>query len=327
MRYFLGIDVGGTKTHALLADETGRAIGFGAGGPGNWEVVGYEGFTAVLQTAAGEAARMAGIPLGQIAGAGLGIGGYDWPSQRAPHLQAIVPLGLSCALEIVNDATLGILAGSSEGWGVSVVSGTGCNARGWSRDHKREGRAVGGMSHWSGEYAGGFDIVARAMRAITFEWLKRGPATALTRVFLEHTGAPSLDDLVEGVYLERYRFDAALVLRVFETARQNDPQALEVVRWAGEELGGMAVGVINQLDLQHESFEVVLIGSLYDGHPLLTESLTATVRAIAPGARPVRLDAPPVVGGVLLGMEQDGLNGYGVREQLIQSTKAIMKKA
>ena len=327
MPYFLGVDVGGTKTHALIADETGRALGFGAAGSGNWEGVGYSGFTSVIKKAAGCAAEMAGIRLGKVAGAGFGIGGYDWPSQRAPHLEAIQPLRLRCPLEIVNDATLGILAGSSEGWGISVVSGTGCNARGWSRDHQREGRAVGGMSHWSGEYAGGFDIVARAMRAVAFEWLKRGPATALTQVFLEYTGARNLDDLVEGVYLQRYNFDPALVLLVFRTARENDPQALEVVRWAGNELGQMAVGVINQLDLQKEAFDMVLIGSLYDGHPLMTETLTHTVHAVAPGARPVRLNAPPVVGGLLLGMEQVGRNGYGVREQLIESTKEIMKKA
>jgi N-acetylglucosamine kinase-like BadF-type ATPase len=327
MQYFLGIDVGGTKTHALLADETGQAIGFGAGGPGNWEVVGYDGFTAVIRSAAAEAAQAAGVALEQVSGAGFGIGGYDWPSQRRPHLDAIAPLGLRCPLEIVNDATLGILAGSSEGWGVSVVSGTGCNARGWSRDHQREGRAVGGMSQWSGEYAGGFDIVARAMRAVAFEWLKRGPATALTRVFLEYTGAQDLDDLVEGVYLERYHFDPPLVLLVFQTAREGDPQALEVVRWAGEELGQMAVGVINQLGLQQETFEVVLIGSLYDGHPLMTESLIRTVRAVAPAARPVRLSAAPVVGGVLLGMEQAGVDGHGVRARLIDSTKAMMARA
>ena len=327
MQYFLGLDVGGTKTHALVADQTGLAVGFGAGGPGNWEVVGYDGFTAVLKKAAACATEMAGIPLGAIAGAGFGIGGYDWPSQRTPHLEAIGPLGLNCPLEIVNDATLGILAGSSEGWGVSVVSGTGCNARGWSRDHKREGRAVGGMSHWSGEYAGGFDIVARAMRAVAFEWLQRGPATSLTQVFLKHTGARDLDELVEGVYLQRYQFDPALVLLVFQAARENDPQALEVVRWAGDELGGMAVGVINQLNLQKEDFDMVLIGSLYDGHALMTETLADTVHAVAPGARPVRLNAPPVVGGVLLGMEQAGINGYGVRERMIRSTKKIMKKS
>jgi N-acetylglucosamine kinase-like BadF-type ATPase len=232
---------------------------------------------------------------------------------------------LKCPLEIVNDATLGILAGATEGWGVSVVAGTGCNARGWSKDHKREGRAVGG-GYWSGEYAGGYDIVARAMRAVTFEWLKRGPATALTQVFLKHTGAKDLDDLVEGVYLLRYQFDPALVLLVFETARQGDPQALEVMRWAGYELAQIAIGVINQLDLQKESFDVVLIGSLHDGHPLLSETLRETILGTAPGARLIRLTVPPVIGGVLLGMEQAGVNGYALRDRLVQTTQALLKK-
>ena len=326
MKYYLGVDVGGTKTHALISDENGHAAGFATGGPGNWEGVGYDGLTRVLLSVTAVALEQAHITINQIAGAGMGIGGYDWPSEREDHLNAIRPVGLSCPLEIVNDATLGILAGASEGWGVSVVAGTGCNGRGWSKDRKREGRAVGGGGYWSGEYAGGYDIVARAMRAIAFEWLKRGPATDLTQVFLEHFKAKNLDDLVEGVYLQRYSFDPAMVLKVFETAKQGDPQALEVMRWAGEELGQIGVGVINQLDLQGETFDVVLIGSLHDGHPLLSQTLRETILKTAPGAHLVRLTVPPVVGGVLLGMEEAGLNGYGLRDKLIQTTEEILKK-
>ncbi len=326
MKYYLGVDVGGTKTQAMIADETGQALGFATGGPGNWEGVGYDGLTRVLLDVTGRAMNQARIKVNQIVGAGMGIGGYDWPSERQDHLQAIRPIGLSCPIEIVNDATLGIPAGTSEGWGVSVVAGTGCNARGWSRDHKRQGRAIGGGGYWSGEYAGGFDIVARAMQAVAFEWLKRGPATALTQMFLEHTGAKDLDDLVEGVYLQRYPFNSTLVLKVFETARHGDPQAQAVMHWAGRELGEMALGIINQLDLQKEQFEVVLIGSLHGGSPILDKTLRKVVLEAAPGTRFVRLTVPPVIGGVLLGMEEAGLNGYAMRGRLFETTKALMKK-
>ena len=326
MKYFLGIDVGGTKTHALIATESGQAVGFACGGPGNWEGVGYAGLTRVLQECAGIAMETARINVDQICGAGMGIGGYDWPSERRDHLEAIRPLGLACPLEIVNDATLGILAGSTEGWGVSVVAGTGCNARGWSKDHKRQGRAVGGQSHWSGEYAGGYDIVEHAMQAVTFEWLKRGPKTALTQLFIDHFQAIDLNDLIEGVYLGRYQFEASLVLKVFEAARQCDPHALAVMQWAGSELGEMAVGVINQLEIQAEKFEVVLIGSLHGGSPALDESLRRVILASAPHAQFVRLRVPPVVGGVLLGMEAAGINGYAMRDTLIRSTDAILHK-
>jgi len=326
MNYFLGVDAGGTKTHALIADETGAAVGFGLAGPGNWESIGYDGFTENLLDITARALEMANIQISQIAGAGMGLAGYDWPSQRQAHLDAIEPLKLPCPLEIVNDTTLGILAGAAEGWGISVVSGTGCNCRGWSRDHRREGRVVGGASHWSGEAAGGFDMLFQAMRAITFEWARRGPATALSPAFLQHTGAKDLDELVEGLYLGRFDLTPALILLVFEIARQGDPQALEVIRWAGSELGMMAVSVVNQLELQDKVFDVVLIGSLYDGHPLMIESMRATIHRIAPGARLVRLAVPPVVGGVVLGMQAAGQDATPVRPKLIETTGKLLKE-
>ena len=326
MKYFLGVDVGGTKTHALIVDETGQAVGFATGGPGNWEGVGYAGLTSVLREVTGRAMKQAKISLKLIAGSGMGIGGYDWPSERQDHLDAIRLIGLECPLEIVNDASLGILAGTTEACGVSLVAGTGCNARGWSRDHKRQGRAVGGGSYWSGEYAGGYDIVARAMRGVTFEWLKRGPSTYLSQVFLNHFNAKDLDDLVEGVYLRRYVFDSALVLKVFDTARQGDLQAQAVMDWAGRELGEIAVGVINQLDIREQQFEVVLIGSLHGASQNLDLTLRKTILEIAPYAQFVRLTAPPVVGGVLLGMEEAGVNGYALRDRIIDTTNRFLKK-
>jgi len=326
MRYFLGVDAGGTKTHALIANETGEAIGFGLAGPGNWESVGYDGLTQNLLDITTQALEMAKITISQISGSGMGLAGYDWPSQRQAHLDAIQPLKLPCSLEIVNDATIGILAGAAEGWGISVVSGTGCNCRGWSRDHQREGRVVGGANHWSGEAAGGFDILYRAMRAVSFEWARRGPATALSPAFLLQTRAKDLDDLVEGLYLGRFDLNQAMILLVFEIARQGDSQALEVIRWAGSELGMMAVSVINQLDLQSEVFDVVLIGSLYDGHPLMTESMGETIHRTAPGARLVRLTVPPVVGSVILGMQTAGHDARPVRTNLIETTRKLLKE-
>jgi hypothetical protein len=69
----------------------------------------------------------------------------------------------------------------------------------------------------------------------------------------------------------------------------------------------------------------VLAGSLYDGSPMLTEAMRETIHAVAPGARLVRLEAPPVVGGVLLAMEQAGPRASGVRETLIESTNEYLR--
>jgi len=270
---------------------------------------------------------MAEISIEQIDRTGMGLAGYDWPSQREMMLGAIKPLGLNCPLEIVNDTTLGIFAGTTQGWGVSIVSGTGCNCRGWGKDRHTEGRMVGGAPDWSGEYAGGGDIVARAMRAITFEWGKRGPATALSAAFLQLTGARDLNELIEGSYVQKYQFEPSDAMLVFQIAAQGDPEALKVIEWAGNELGQMACGVIRQLGLENDLVEVVLVGSLYNGHPLMAETLRETVLKVASGAQIVRLTTPPVVGGVLLGMELViGQGAYNCREQLLASTQALVPR-
>jgi N-acetylglucosamine kinase-like BadF-type ATPase len=318
-RYYLGVDAGGTKTHALIADESGFVAGFGQAGPGNWEGVGLDGLTQSVSESISEALKNSGLALGDISSSGMGLAGYDWPSQRSMILDAIKPVGLGWPVEIVNDATLGVFAGASQGWGISVVSGTGCNCRGWSRDLKREGRVVGGGSYWSGEYAGGFDIVAHALQAVTFEWNKRGPVTALTPAFIKMMGAKDLDDLIEGVYVGRYDFSPEIIKLVFKIASEGDEEALNVVQWAGDQLGQLACGVVRQLQFENEKFDVILIGSLFEGHPRMQESLGETIHKIAPDARLVRLDVPPVVGGVILAMQADGLDTQPIRKNLIAS--------
>src|SRR3990172_10492021 len=214
-RYFLGLDVGGTKTHALVADEIGRALGFGVGGPGNPEGVGYEGLTRAVVAAARAALAAAGLSPDQIAGAGSGIAGFDWPSQRGTTLRALDPLGLHAPLKIVNDTLVGLLAGAEQGWGVAVVAGTGCNCRGWDVN-RREGRATG-MGE-IGEASGAWQVVERALQAVSRAWSLRGPGTKLSEAFLAHTGARDVADLLEGLFMQRYRLDADAAPLVFRVA-------------------------------------------------------------------------------------------------------------
>jgi N-acetylglucosamine kinase-like BadF-type ATPase len=322
-RHYLGIDIGGTKSHALIADEAGRALGFGEGGPGNYEVVGWDGLRKALGTVTDRALAAANITREQVSGAGFGIAGYDWPAERQPTRQAIESLGLTAPYELVNDAIIGLLAGATEGWGVVVVAGTSNNCRGRDR-HGREGQ-VTGCGPWFGEYGGAAELVAKAVQVVASAWTRRGPATRLTEAFCQLVGASEAMELLEGLYLGRYELTAAVAPLVFQMAADGDQVALEVVRWAGRELGSLAIGVIRQLGFEHQDFELVLAGGLYDGGPMLIEAMRARVRAVAPGARLVRLKAPPVVGGVLLAMEKAGLRPASLRRTLIESTTGLLE--
>jgi N-acetylglucosamine kinase-like BadF-type ATPase len=320
-RYFLGVDVGATKTHAMIADERGRVCGFGAAGPGNHEIVDYAGLEAALQTAAGQALAQAGIGVDEVAGAGFGIAGYDWPSEREPTLGSIATLGLKAPVEAVNDALIGLIAGAQYGWGVAVVAGTGCNC--WGRDASHRTAHMTGAGGWMGEGAGAGDLVDLAIARISREWSWRGPATQLSRAFVELTGARDLEDLIEGLIMRRYRLGSGAAQTVFRVAAAGDPAAAAVVYQAGEALADLAAGVIRQLHFEAIDFEVVLVGSLYNGGPMLVDPMRRAIQSVAPGACLVRLEVPPVAGAVLLGMEQAGVRLSDIREDLIRSAGHI----
>ncbi|MGB8645502.1 MAG: BadF/BadG/BcrA/BcrD ATPase family protein [Anaerolineae bacterium] len=324
MRYYLGIDVGGTKSHALVVDENGYAVGFGQGGAGNPTGKGYAGLSQVLQTIVTDALRQAEIAPAQIAGIGMGVGGYDWPSQREVTLATLTPIGMNAPAEVVNDAALGIWAGTDEGWGVSVVSGTGCNCRGRNREG-REGRMTG-YGIYMAEAAGAVEILFMAFRAIGLDVTRRGPATALTQAFVEYAGARDPEHMLELLTTQLGRFSAGGGSPlVFSVAAQGDPVAQEIIVWAGRELGSMVCGVVRQIDMAAEEFQVVMVGSTFNGSPVLAQMMQETVLAVAPRARFVRLTVPPVVGAALLGMEQGGLTPFALRPNVIASTRMLME--
>jgi N-acetylglucosamine kinase-like BadF-type ATPase len=323
MAYLLGVDVGGSKTHALIADENGCARGFGSAGMGNYQGVGYEGMRQVLIDSVGEALAQAEAAVGQVSGAGFGIGGYDWPSQLQANRDVIAGLGLACPIEIVNDATLGLVAGTSAGWGLALVGGTGCNCRGRDRAG-REGRVTGEGERF-GEWGGGGDLVLRALQAVSHEWSKRGPHTALSDALLKLTGAIDLDQLIEGLDLGRYEVGPDWAPAVFQIAYAGDIVARQVVTWAGREEGELACAVMRQLQLEDEAVEIVQIGGLFDGGPLYSDAVHETILKVAPKATFVRLNVPPVVGGVLLAAHQAGLQPQVIRGNLIETTEALLK--
>jgi N-acetylglucosamine kinase-like BadF-type ATPase len=320
-RYFLGVDVGSSKTHALIADEDGNTPGFGRSGAGNHEGVGYEGFERVLQESTSQALAMAGLTIAQISGAGFGVAGYDWPSERAPTLRSMATLGLLCPVEAANDVDIGLIAGASEGWGIVIDAGTGNNVRG----RTPSGRAAGitGCGGRFGEYGGASELVQRALIAITYAWTHRGPPTRLTPIFMQYVGAADIVDFLEGLALDRYFLESEMAPLIFQAADEGDAAAQEVIAWSSRELGYSALGIIRQLGFQDIDFEVVLIGSMFNGGPLAIEPMKRVIWKEAPGARFERLNCQPVVGGVLLGMRAAGLDLKPVRTRLVENSNML----
>jgi N-acetylglucosamine kinase-like BadF-type ATPase len=319
----VGVDGGGTKTHAVVADETGAMLGFATHGPSNWESVGLRGAADALREAIANALEQAGASSSDLAGAAFGLAGVDWGSD-IPRMRGVIDqLRLPCPYELVNDSFVALRAGTDASHGVVLVAGTGAVAAG----RNREGRIFRTLGEGPilGDVGAASDVSDAAVRAVADAYTGRGPATVLTDELCRLTGCGSAEEFLEWYSrgVEQLRNGAAAVVRA---ADDGDPVAQGILRWAGTALGGSAALVARQLDMLSDEFEVVLSGGLFRaGSAMLTDSLTSVLHPVAPRVRLVHLDPPPVVGAVLMAFDTGGVAlGTGCRRRLEDSAKAAV---
>jgi N-acetylglucosamine kinase-like BadF-type ATPase len=304
---YLGIDAGGTKTHALIADDRGRVRGAGVAGPGNWEGVGLEGAFTAYRQALSAALAEASLAIGQLAAAGYGLAGYDWPSDDDRLRPILRRLGVAGPFALVNDTAVALRAGSEDGVGVVIISGTGTTVAG--RNPAGERWRTFGEGEDLGDTGGASGIARLALRAVSRAYTGAGPETALSAMLVEHYGAESVIAMLESLVRDHApRPSAGLAPMVFAAADAGDLAAAEIIRHVGHEQGVNAAAIIRRLRMESLALPVVLAGGVFrSGSSELVAAIMEPVRAVAPHAHPRPLHAPPVVGGVLLAMEAGGL--------------------
>ncbi len=182
-----------------------------------------------------------------------------------------------------------------------------------------------GNSAQFGEYGGALEIVQRGLQMVNYAWIKRLPPTALTAIYIAAFGAKDELDLMEGLSNERYQLFPQLALQVMEAARNGDTAAREVIRWAGEELGWLAVAVARQIEMADEEVEIIQSGSVFEAGKLITGPMAEVVLKHCPRAKLVRLAGAPVAGAVILGMEQAHFDGYAVRDVIVRTAIEMVR--
>ena len=133
MNLVLGVDGGGSKTHAVVADDEGNFRGFATNGPSNWETVGLRGAADSLRDATVKALAPTGKGVRDLKAAAFGLAGVDWESDF-PRVNGVIDqLELGCDHVLVNDSMVALRAGTRDQHGVVLVAGTGAVAAGVNR--------------------------------------------------------------------------------------------------------------------------------------------------------------------------------------------------
>ncbi len=281
MRYFLGIDAGGTKTTAVLADAQ-TVLTRAHSGSIKVTRTGADAARQNLAAIFSDLERQSGVSAQSIASTCIGLSGVtvpeiaDWArAELCKHLQGTVHL--------CGDEEIALDAAFHGGPGVLVIAGTGSNVVG--RLPHGEIFHLGGWGPVLSDEGSGYWIGLQAVRA-TLQALDRGEPTKLYAEILRCWKIGSHTEIVEvGNRVPGPDF-SQLARGVSTCAEQGDAVALRVLQEGGSLLGTMATFALHRLKSAGSPaggpLHLAFTGSVAAHVAPLREALIATVHASFP---------------------------------------------
>ena len=299
--HVLGIDAGGTKTVALLADADGHVIGEGRAGAANLQTEGELEVEKILHTVIEKATDGRHLALAAVC---LGMAGVDREDDARIIRDVVRRLGFRSNALIVNDALIALVAGAGPSPGVVVVSGTGSIAYGVN--HHGIAARAGGWGPTLGDEGSGYWIGRRALAAVMRDVDCRGPHTDLTHLVLRHFSLPKPEALVAEIYHQpkNRRAISALGSLVDGARADGDPVAIDIMTHAADELALAAASVISRLDMRGEQFPILLSGGMLRESSWLASEVRHRMAEVAPRGTVRRLTEEPAMGAVRLAIAQ-----------------------
>lgn len=303
---FLGIDAGGSKTHALLVNEAGKVLGRGLSGNGNHQTA-YAAARVNIEEACEQALREAGATKEQVDFAYFGLAGAD----REPDYAILRPMIASLDYPkhaIACDTMIGMRAGTKQSYGAVIISGTGFNAA--ARSPKGEELQYGGFGYLFGDGQGsGSDLAIHAFRSAVRAWEGREQATLLSELVPKHLGYATIQAMYDDALDNGKRPPNELAKVMFEAAALGDAVSIRILQEAGREHANAVIALLRRLGMEQERFDVVLAGSVLarGSTSHMIDAISEALHAAAPGATTVKLTVDPVIGAVMSAMESSGL--------------------
>jgi len=243
----VGIDVGGSKTHAVSL-VGGRVVAEALAGSANLASVGAVEAGRQLRAICDELARATGgIPIQAICAGAAGVDTVEAEYRLRDLIRGLAP---GATVRIVHDTEL-ILAAARLDHGVALIAGTGSVA--WGRTSGSGGAPArvaraGGWGYLLGDQGSGYWIAREAVRhSLRTADLGRRPDRLSQRLAAD-CGLQRPVQLIDHFYAtpER-RYWAGHARVVFELAGDGDPAACAIVDAAADALTGLVATVAGVL--------------------------------------------------------------------------------
>jgi N-acetylglucosamine kinase-like BadF-type ATPase len=307
----LAVDGGASKTDVWLVAADGSLLSTARGAGSNHQFSGMDGAMDALEATIECALGASGLEATRRPAAGTGVyclAGVDLPVDEE-RLSGAIGARRWSTVDILRNDTMAVLrAGAPSGWGVAIVCGSGLNCVGLGPDGSIE--RFPSLAELSGDFApGGSWLGVRALGMALRSRDGRGPPTLLAELVPARFGLPDPETVLSAVYTGELEYGRLFELAevCLAAAAAGDRAAADAAHVLADEVTAMANAVITRLGVGADDVEVVLGGGIFDSdYAGFTERVVRGVSTVAPRATFLRLDAPPVLGAALLGLDLGG---------------------
>jgi len=304
-KYVIGVDGGGVKTVAVLANLKGKILAKARTGSSNPRNVGVKKATANLVQAIGRiliknrrnkiiSATFLGLPAMEEE---FKFKKEKIKKELLKHKE-IEPI-LKGKLIIGSDQLAGFHSGTDQKDGVVLIAGSGCVSHGW---RGKEEIKVCGWGYLS-EMGSAFWVGQKGLQATWKDLDGRNSETLITKLVFQKLKVKNKENFIDKIYSKNpTETIPPLAILVDLAAKKGDKIAKNILIEAGKELALSAKTAIRKLNFQKQKFPLVLIGSIFNSKIVL-ETVKKEIKKVAAKIEFIRPKEEPVMGAVKLAIE------------------------
>ncbi len=301
MKYYLGIDGGGTKTVAIICDENGTLVSRYVGKSINYNSVGTDTARKNLKE------TVDGVLDGKDIALSSAFIGMPALSDRADDsfTQELCGGIIDCPkIAMDSDVYIGLEAMKCDGAAAMVVSGTGSMAVGKLTD----GTIIhtGGWGYILGDEGSGYALGLDAVKAAICGAEGSAEPTALTQKVLEHFNVTDIDSLIDIFYDPPIsNSEVAKVAPVlFECAKNGDNVANGIIT---KHAGLLADTVSALLKRMPCGTPLGMWGGILVNCEMFREPFVSLIKEKFPDTQVEIIKYPPEYGAVFAAMKEDNV--------------------
>lgn len=300
MKYFLGVDGGGTKTKFLLTDDSlNRIVSIIEIGC-DYHSIGFEGVCEVFQKGIDSVLKESSIKKEDIISIVWGISCFgETSSMDNKIIYFIEKLFPNTKQQFCNDVELGLAGSLALKPGIHIVSGTGSIALGIDHNSKIS-RCSGWDAHF-GDEGSSYWLGLNTLRLFSMESDGRKPKGTLYKIIKDNYKIKSDFDLIEYFYQnlnEKREVIAQVQLLLNKAASAGDINAIELYKKAAYNLFITIETLIKKLDFGNNKISISYSGGTFKAGKFILDPLKSYLSNYN-----IRLMKPifePDVGAILL---------------------------